>query len=316
MAISVFLFSSCNKNIEPVENEPTELHLSSGISMLKSANTQGTTLTRDETVSVWVNDATTSDALYKANQLTSDGNNTFTGGDRMYFPETGNPINIYAIHGEFSTPFSKGDSFPTTAITYSVSSDQSESGGENFTNSDLLYACTEGVERNGNPTNVCLLFYHMLAKLELAIKLHSETPALAETNAVTLGNDNIIKEGKFTPSTTATLTNQTERAAMLANTSMSSTTVQLGQLITPDFESSTILYNEAILVPQDMSGKEIIFTLSNGNKLKYTIPENTIFESGKKYQYQITVNLNELQVTSAIVDWEPVTPVEGIAHIE
>lgn len=317
LALSALLFASCSNDEQDLNSGATELHISSGvITLLKSAvNTQESTIANGEKVSLWVNDATTANALYKANQLTANGSNGFSHGTAMYFPQTGNAVDIYAIHGKFSPAFASGDAFPSSAVSYSVESNQSILEGATFTNSDLLYAYSKNVSRNGNPTTASLTFYHMLSKLELAIKIGNGAPFLAASNAITLGSNNVIVDGEFTPSATATMTSQTDRAAMLtAGTSRA--TIQLGQLISSDFTAVNVIYNEAIFAPQDMSGKVLTFTLSNGGQLKYTIPANTMFESGKKYQYQITLNLTGLQVTSSIADWDPVAAVQGNAEME
>lgn len=317
LALSALLFASCSNDEQDLNNGATELRISSGVTILlkSAANTQESTIANGEKVSLWVNDATTADALYKANQLTANGSNSFSYGTAMYFPQTGNAVDIYAIHGKFSPAFASGDAFPSSAVSYSVESNQSILEGATFTNSDLLYAYSKNVSRNGNPTTASLTFYHMLSKLELAIKIGNGAPFLAASNAITLGSNNVIVDGEFTPSATATMTSQADRAAMLtAGTSRA--TIQLGQLISSDFTAVNVIYNEAILAPQDMSGKVLTFTLSNGGQLKYTIPANTMFESGKKYQYQITLNLTGLQVTSSIADWDPVATVQGNAEMD
>lgn len=318
LAMSAILFASCSSEDNDMNTGATELRVSSGVTtLLKSAaNTQENTIANGEKVSLWVDDAGTSPnptPLYKANQLIANGSNRFTG-SAMYFPQTGNAVDIYAIHGKLATPFVAGDAFPIAAVSYSVESNQKTLGGTTFTNSDLLYAYSKNVARNGNPTTASLTFYHMLSKLELAIKIGDGAPALATSNAVTLGS-NILVDGEFTPSTTATMANQTDRAAMLT-ASTSTATMQLGQLISTDFNTANIVYNEAILVPQDMSGKILTFTLANGGQLKYTIPTGTTFESGKKYRYELTLNLTGLQVTSTIADWEPVNTVSGNAEMD
>lgn len=315
LAMSAILFASCSSDDNDMNTGATELRVSSGVTALvkSAANTQESTIASGEIVSLWVDDATTADALYEANQLTANGSNGFSYATAMYFPQTGNAVDIYAIHGKFATSFVSGDAFPAGAVTYSVESNQNILGGTTFTNSDLLYACSKNVARNGNPTTVSLTFYHLLSKLELAIKIGDGAPALATSNAVMLGR-NIIVDGEFTPSTTATMTNRADRAAMLTS-GTSTATMQLGQQTCPDFTETNIVYNEAILVPQNMSGKVLTFTLANGGTLKYTIPANTPFESGKKYRYHITLNLTGLEVTSSIANWDVISPVSGNAEM-
>ena len=317
LVLAALLLASCSSEDSETDNSPVELRISSGVEvLLKSAtNTQENKIASGETVSLWVNDAVSTTELYKANQLTADGNNGFTYGTAMYFPQTGNAVNIYALHGNFSPAFGTGDAFPTT-IDYTVPANQS-AGGTVYTNADLLYAYSDNVARNGNPTTASLTFYHMLSKLELAIKVGSGAPALATSGAVTLGNNDITMNGGFKPSTTATMTNQAECAAMLYTAATPATgTLTLGQEVSTDFTDPNIVYNEAILVPQDISGKVLAFRLANGGTLKYTIPAGTTFESGKKYRYHITLNLTGLQVSSAIENWEAINPVSGNAEMD
>lgn len=317
-ALAALLLAACSSENDEIDNSPVKLRVSSGVEVLlkSAANTQENKIVSGEVVSLWVNDTGASTELYKANQLTADGNNGFTYGTAMYFPQTGNSVNIYALHGSFSPAFNNGDAFPTSGTEYSVPVNQS-TGGEVYTNADLLYAYSDGVTRNGNPTTANLTFYHMLSKLELAIKIGNGAPVLATSGAVTLGNNDITMNGIFTPSTTATMANQTERAAMLKTAVVpASGTLTLGQQTCTNFTDPDIVYNEAILVPQDISGKVFTFTLANGGTLKYTIPAGTTFESGKKYRYHITLNLTGLQVTSTIASWEVLGYITGNAEMD
>lgn len=305
IAVAATLLTACNNDNE-MDNWNGEIRLSSGIEVQTRAFTpsQSTKITDGEVVSVWVNDATTSDALYNAWQLTANSNN-FTG-ESMFFPQTGNKVNISAMHGSFSPAFAKNDVFPTSGVIYSVSENQSTNAA--YVKSDLLYAYSSNVERTSN--TVPLAFYHMLSKLEVAIVVGAGSPTLQGSGAVTLAN--VTTNGKFTPGTD--LSTETSRGTMLAAAATPATaTITLGQITCTDFADNNVKYNEAIIVPQDMAGKTLTFTLTDGGTLKYTFPAATTFVSGKKYQYQITLKLTGLVVTSSISDWIPVGAVTGDA---
>ena len=312
MAATALVLAGCSNDENEMSNGPVELRLTSGVTVQTRAftATQGTTISSGEAVSVWVDDAgTPASPLYKAVQLTANGSNGFTG-DAMYFPQTGNNIDIYAVHGNFTTAFAQGNVFPTSAVEYKVEDNQSAVA--DYTKSDLLYAYVKGVPRNGNPTTAELTFYHMLSKLELAIQVGDGAPRLAATDAVKLNN--VTLNGTFTPSTTENMSEQSNRDAMLGDATTATTgNMTLGQKTCTDFTADNIVYNEAILVPQDMAGKTLTFTLADDGTLTYTIPANTTFESGKKYQYHITLDLTGITVTSKIEDWEPVAAVTGSA---
>lgn len=309
MAATALILAGCSNDENGMDNGLVELRLTSGVTAQTRAYTptQSITISNGEKVSVWVYDAVkTTSPLYNAVELTADGSNDFTG-ERMYFPQTGNNINIYAVHGNFTTTFTPGSDFSASSAEYKVEADQRSVG--NYTKSDLLYAYHKDVVRSVIPVN--LNFYHMLSKLELAIKIGAGTPNLAGSDAVKLNG--VTLNGKFTPSTTAAMGEQSQRAAMLeAATSVSSGNMTLGQKTCNDFDAANVDYNEAILVPQSMTGKKLTFTLQGGGELTYTFPTTT-FESGKKYQYHITLDLTGITVTSNIKDWTPESAKDGSA---
>lgn len=325
MAAAAMILAGCsNDENTAIDNSPVELRLTSGVTVQQTratfTPTQSTSIKEGEKVSVWVNQADNNGTeLYKANQLTANSDNSFTG-DAMYFPQNGSSkVNIYAIHGNFTTPFSEGTAFPIAAVEYSVEADQSKAGGTHYTNSDLLYAYETEVKRKGNPTTQKLTFYHMLSKLEVAIQIGEGSPKLASSDAVTLGG--VKLNGKFTPPTEATMSDLSARADMLADADEPNTSnMTLGQKTCTDF-TDNVDYNEAIIVPQEMKDKVLTFELQDGGTLKYTIPAfpgtgQAVFESGKKYIYHITLNLTGLTVTSRIEDWAPVEAIEGTAEME
>lgn len=298
MAAAALALAGCGNDEDGMDNGPVELRLTSGVTVQTRTftATQSTTISSGEAVSVWVNDAGTTSPLYKAVQLTANGSNGFTG-EAMYFPQTGNNIDIYAVHGNFTTPFAPGSDFPKDGAEYKVEADQSDVA--DYTKSDLLYAVKKNVVRSKNAVE--LTFYHMLSKLELAIKTGDGAPELATSGAVKL-ND-VTLSGTFTPD----MSDQSQRAAMLGDATAATTgDMTLGQKTCTDFAAGNVYYNEAILVPQDMANKTLTFSLKGGGTLTYTIPANTTFESGKKYQYHITLDLTGITVTSKIEDWESV----------
>lgn len=323
MAAAASIFTGCSGDGDAPDNGPVRLRLTSGVQLEQTrafTPSQSTSIKKGETVSVWVDDAAAGTALYKANQLVANENNGFTGGTDMFFPQTGNNIDIYAIHGPFGNALAAGSEFPAAGEEFGVSADQSEAGGKAYTNSDLLYACERNVARNGNPTVKQLTFYHMLSKLELAIKVGRGGSQLIDAKAVTLGD--VTLNGKFTPEKEAKMDDRDKRAAMVtpAQTPQAGELV-LGQQTCEDFAEASVFYNEAIVMPQDMIGKKLTFKLKDGGKLTYAIPAfdgtpgKAVFEGGKKYRYHITLNLTGLTVESTIAEWDPVGAVEGSAEM-
>ena len=294
------LLTACSKEENGgMTDGRTELRLASGIEAVTRSDVQNTAIVADETVCAWVSDAGksgTDAALYNAVKLTAQAGSGLAGTTPMYFPQTGNAVNIRALHGTFKETFTEGETaFPTGGVGFTVDENQS-AGGDAYVKSDLLYAASNDVARSGNPTTVSLKFYHMLSKLELKIVRGEGVTDAVEK--VTLGGVAVC--GTFTPAEDADLTQQTTRAAMIASGEQSATMTLGGAF----WDEGTKTTNDAIVVPQSIGGKKMTFTLASGGELVYTIPEGKAFESGRKHVYIVTLKGTELSVDSTIEPWE------------
>ena len=136
--IAGLALSGCSKEGDMADNNPgSEIRLTSSVQVQSRAGTApDTQIANGEKVAVYVDEAASSATqLYGNNVLTADGNGGFSGGTAMYFPASGNKVNIYAFH----TNATLEKDFPTVSIEHSVAADQT--GG--YVSSDLLYAVRE-----------------------------------------------------------------------------------------------------------------------------------------------------------------------------
>ena len=315
-AVALAMTGCSNDENEGMDNWNGEIRLTSGVTVQSRAFTgMDTQLPKDQTVTVYV-DKTSGRQIYGNNVLTAYGNGTFTGGDAMYFPEDKSAVDIYAFH----TNGTLATAFPTAAITHAVEADQSEE--TNYLKSDLLYAAKK--DNAFSKTAIQLTFYHMLAKVQVAIKAGAGTPDLTGATVSIVGTQ---LKADFTPDKTADINYsnaaaaQTARAGMIAKTADNNTAadIKLSNTVTTGTDITNAVYNDAVIVPQPVAKKAkfIKVTLSNGTELFHELETATTFESGKKYQYQITVNLTGLTVTSTVADWDPVgEPDKGGAVME
>lgn len=301
-AATALMLAACSNDENLDTNAPVELCLTSGLEVLTRA-TQGTSFTPGETVYAWVDDAITDASEYEARELTATAGGGFTY-TPMYFPQTGNGVSIYAMHGKFNPSFNEGNAFPgADGVAFTVEADQSGMGTA-YTNSDLLYATRQNVARTND--KVELTFYHMLSKMEIAIVSGAGAPVLADDNAVTITD--VITDGTFKPTKTD-ITEPNVRQAMI-ETGSTQASMSVSQRSSTGFEAGNVDYNEAIVVPQDMMGKKIEFKLAAGGTLSYTIPAfdetpgKAVFESGKRYIFHITLKQTGLEVTATIKDWD------------
>ena len=302
LAAATVSMTSCNNDDEVMDNSPVEIRLSSGI----TAQTRAAFPQTDEqiadgrTVSVYVDDAMATTQLYGNNVLTANGAGGFTGGTPMYFPQTGNNVDIYAFH----TNGTLDATFPTAAITHTVSANQTALAG--YVDSDLLYASSKGVARTSSAVN--LTFYHLLSKIQVAVAAGSGLAASDIDKVEILGT---LPNAEFTPNKAA------DADAQTINATGTPAPIEIGKDISTNFGVG-LVYNDAIIVPQAVAaGKFIQITLNDGGTLAYSLPSTT-FVSGKKYIYHITANLTGLTVTSTIEDWETVggIPTTGTAVMD
>lgn len=314
MAAATMILAGCsNDENESTDNWNGEIRLTSGVTPQTRADTQATQILSGETVYAWADKASSTTDYIRAWTLTAGSSNSLTGSSQ-YYPTDGSNLDFYALHGNFEgTTFTENTTaFPTSAIVHSVEADQSNTNMEAYAKSDLLYAAQKSVAHS--KTAVALTFYHMLSKVEVALKAGDGNPDLTGATVTIEGTK---LKADFTPSKSATL--PADCADMVSPTTASNDAapITIGNATCTDFNSPT--YNEAIIVPQTLAnGTSFIkVTLSDNASLVYALETQTEFKSGKKYIYQITAKKTGLEVTSTITDWEEVgSPTTGDAVMQ
>ena len=176
LATALLGLAACNEteNLSGYDGQ-VELRFTSGINVqTRSYHGLDTQHKDGETVHLWIDDSKNrqqtidQENLYENILLTKEGGvaGTLSGSTPMYFPLTGNDVNIYALHTN-ATWF--GNTYPARSLTHTVAADQrSETDG--YATSDLTYAKLTGVPRSGNPTPVAVQFRHLLSKVEVILK--------------------------------------------------------------------------------------------------------------------------------------------------
>ena len=182
--------------------------------------------------------------------------------------------------------------------------ESNQSGTEAYTKSDLLYAVQKNVIRSSNAVE--LSFYHMLSKVEVALKSGNGKPDLTDAVVTIVGTK---LKADFTPDKSATMTDQSARAGMITipGDNNDATPITIRTITTTDFNGNSE-YGEAVVLPKQTISQNTPFiqvTLANKAVFSYKIPDagGLTLESGKKYTYKITVNQTGLTVTSKIENW-------------
>ncbi len=304
VAATLLFLAGCGSDKNSPDESPTPMRIASNIEpstrVFDGMNTQ---FPAGRGVAFYVDNAATSAQLYGNNVLTADGAGNFTGGEAMYFPITGDNINIYALH----TNGTLSGAFPSSAVVHTVAADQRTQG--DYYKSDLLYANSKNVAKTAS--SIPLTFYHMLSKVRVAIVSGTNSPNLTGATVQILGTK---PSAGFTPSKTVNITQRADRAAMVA-ASGTAAAITVGNEPSPDFTPANVKYNDAVAVPQTLAAGTTFLSveLASGRTMTYELPGDLTLESGKYYIYEVTVNLpTGLAVTSRIEDWEDggTTPVE------
>lgn len=322
-AAAAIVMVACNN--EETDNWAGEIRLSSGLEaqqVTRSINTalQGGQIANGIKVGFFINEDVASDptTTYTQNlSYTANGSGSFNG-STVYYPQSGNGVNIYAY-----APWKDGLSLDGN---YAFSIQQDQSTDENYLASDLLWGQPmklktddSGDYESANPVkrtkeNVNVTFKHLLSKIQIEL-----TPEAGLT----------AKD--FRGATLTILNVKHSTSLILAEGTISEASGDPFDVTAATYEDKEGLTGEnlkaaAIVVPQTIAKgtKFLKVTLKSGGELYYTLPSGAddadlVLKSGKIYKYDIKVKLTGLTVTSQITDWETIgngIPTSGEAVME
>lgn len=296
-AAAALTLAACS-NDENLNDGPVELRLSSGIEVqTRATHNLDTQLKDGEQVHVWVDDATTSTALYNNNLLTKGNGGALSGGTPMFFPPSGR-VDIYALHGDVTLA---DNAYPTSALTHTVDQNQSKGNatvGKGYQGSDLVYAKAEDIQRTTTPaTTATLTFHHLLSKVEVVL-----IQGTGDGNF--LQNITSLQVLSTQPTANFTLDKAYAANAIVVTASGTAAPISLDTDVSASSAEADQVLNEAIIVPQTInSGTPFICVQTSESTFTYNLVNNTTFESGKKYKYIVTVRETGLEVDSNINDW-------------
>lgn len=312
------VLAACNN--EEKDTWAGEIRLSSGLEagqVTRSVATdlQGAQIADGVHVGFFISEAgpAVATTTYTQNlDYTANGSGGLTG-HTVYYPQSGNGVNIYAY-----APWSATVTALTTAYAFNIEADQST--GEKYLASDLLWG--QPMRRKGgsdpaeyvsaNPIartaeTVSVSFKHMLSKIQ--VRLIPASGLLADD----------FKGAKL-----EILNVKPSVSLNLEEGSISGASGMPGAVtaVTYPNEGTPTLTAAAIVAPQTFTKNTnfMQITLATGGELYYKLPNTADLElkSGKIYEYEITVKLTGLTVVSEIKDWETIgnNPVKGDAVME
>ena len=247
---------------------------------------------------VWADmtDEGESDARFRVKEYISSWRLTVNSTDESTFDcETAqtfpvyNKLSFYAMHGNFSNTFTADQSSFPGVLTHNVLTTQTSDG--QYLSSDLVYAVKPDVTPTASV--VPLTFYHMLSKIEVALKPGNQmTEAQLKTvdeTKVTVSVIGTKTSVQFRPSKLATRAPSTleGRTAMLTiPEGATAQPVTLSTVTTTDFTDGTCA--AAIVVPQTVDGQFIRLSY-HGQDTYYSV-SNLELKSGYRYRFNLTVD--------------------------
>jgi hypothetical protein len=139
----------------------------------------------------------------------------------------------------------------------------------------------------------------MLSKVIFKVTLGTGFDSNVSVSSIKIGS--VVTAGTFTPDNSKLSTLSDRNGMISAGSTTGDVTVRSATESTYDWD--------AILVPQDVAGKVITFTLSNNQTMTYTFPAATSetlvtsLVSGKAYTYTATLKPTGITLTSTITGW-------------
>ena len=181
--------------------------------------------------------------------------------------------------------------------SWQVASDQSAADNSAYKASDFLYAPAKDISFGSEDKS--LNFYHQTARVVINILNEEAATEASQIKSVAFGDgNNLALSGKYTApvGTDDFGTWDTASGASMG-------TITPKAIGTPTGGSYLKSYT-ALLIPQNMQGKEFIAITLDDDQTYYYIPEgdDAKFEAGKEYTYDVTVQYERLNAVLVSVN--------------
>ena len=297
------ILSACSHD-DLTETSPAENGEPLVLTAVMADATTGTRATPDnswegtETVIVEVidnyDDTTTPDwtqakrGIYTAG---TDGKLTFTSGTQSTWLSDNETKLVRAWH--------YGNNSEERSDSWSVQTNQT---GDNYANSDLLFAQTTVIGRR----EIALQFYHQVAKVVVHIRNVGPVYGSDEVS-VRIGNSTVVKDGTVsTDNISGNYLNWTPGSTMGTITAYS-----LGPKPLASDENETSLASfTALVIPQPVKVNELYLVIRERDSYRCYASKDIVWNAGHSYTYEVTIT-KESGVWVNNVSVSPWTPQDG-----
>lgn len=311
LSASPLLFTSCSSHEDPINSESetnglTEISLASNVvngnanewaskANVASTESSSSTSTTDVTkVHASINNHVTEAKMYDQDlNASDDAEKLLKGTTRMFYPTTGENVDIYLYNG--GNWEASGDVKSGSTITVTAEADQSATSGRDA--SDFIFG--QAINKR-TKESVEVTMYHMMTQFDLTVNVEEATKAqFGDLKITSIELNNLATSATYTINRDKDAYEMTP-GSTTGNFTMfkSSTGVALSSWEAPTDGIA------AIFVPQSVADKTLTITTSANKTFKYTFPKGITFDQGKKYVYTISISGMELKVTAKVVDWD------------
>ena len=270
----VALMASCKKDDYRKLPSTEGVQFTSKIEGNAATKASGTTWGANDEIGVFMKQGSGLGNALAANKkyvTPGNGNFTATGADVINYPDQGK-VDFIAYY-----PYASAVSGTTLPINVSNQTAQEKI--------DVMYSNNAtGLDKiSGSPA---LTFQHKLSKIEINVT----------------GGTGVNLSGLKTVFNAVNTTASMDLSTGVISEGSNSANVN-AKIISVDGKNTV----EAILIPGDYAGKEVVFTAGNEN-FKWTLPANLAYETGKKYSYNVSLESGEtkqvvVEGNATITDW-------------
>lgn len=323
-AAATAMLTACNKTeIIPI-GDAQEIAFTAVNKVATKTPVDGATFSSNDNMAVaaYIVEGTTPNDFFGYTLFEKKADLIWSGSPARYWPLTTSKINFLAVT-------EKGGNVDKTEVTFNTEDYASGatitlSNNAEWNQNDLMFAAGQGTHTQGEAYNaVPMVFKHALAWVNFTVK--TTTPAVDNTakkgctiqvNSITLNS--AVFNG------TLTLTNpqfNTTGTVATANVDAKWACAAPASIKVPNANGSgdadPVVLNAAaqpfgnglLVVPDGYAGSFTInYTLTQSDNTAntydytYNLPTGT-WEMAKKYFYNITISLSEIEVTPSITDW-------------
>lgn len=298
--LGVMLATGCSSDDKSSGGDVrTPISLSSRVDVTTRSTVQDTQIAKDGEVGIFVTKASAAaEQHYENEKLVANGMGDFSYSTLMYYPVNNENVDFYAYH-----PYQL-NAILENVIDFTVKADQTDVA--DYLNSDLLWSIKENIAKSTNA--VGLNFVHKLSKVNFTVK---------EGAGMDLSGLSDIEI--MDAQTGVSLNLLTGEIIPLNNNHTPIKAYGVRGINDGEAEVNGI---SAIVVPQTFTLGSRLFkiTISGGTageiSYYYTPDKDVVLDSGKKYNYILTINHAGIEVTSTIEDWVDGGTTEGEGTID